>query len=143
VKVINFEAKRRFVTTEKIKGVVFHVALSPYFFPDHLECHYDPDHACLVIDFKYLDEEAEQKLERAHELVSLTVGKYSGKLLSVRVHVDRYDVNNVRMLVTDAVPKAIQEAGNRKPEMKDNFKLAEEAIRQNQDEIAEELVGVN
>ncbi len=143
MKVINFDAQREFVTTEKIKGVEFHVALSPYFFPDHLECHYDPDHGCLVIDFKYLDEEAEQELERAHELVSLTVGKYSGKLLSVRVHVDRNDVDNVRMLVTDEVPKAIQEAGNRKPEMKDNFELAEDAIRQKGDEIAGALVGTN
>ncbi len=56
MKAIRLEAKR---SSEKklIKGVEFRVALSPYFFPERVECSYNEETGCFVIDFKYLDDE--------------------------------------------------------------------------------------
>lgn len=138
MKVIKLEAKRE-VQKRRIRGVEFHVAVSPYFFPDRLECDYNPDSGCFKIDLKYLDDEESVIGPESDHIATLMVGRNSGKLLSVHFHVDRHKLDQIQMLITDELPKALELAKSKQPAMTDNYNIAEDVLFSNRDSIAELL----
>ena len=140
MKVIKLEARRLDPKTEKIHGVEFRVALSPYFFPEHLECDYDEDTDSVVIHFRYPDNELGKDHPDREGLVTLSIGEHTHRLLGVRIHVGRHDINRIRMLVTDNASKAIREFRDARPALKDleeNYEIAENALRDHGEQIAQ------
>lgn len=136
MKAIRLEAKR---SSEKklIKGVEFRVALSPYFFPERVECSYNQETGCFVIDFKYLDDEVGADVQPPSDgLVNLVLGQHTGRLLSIHIHVVQHDVDGIKMLVTDEAVRALEDVKQKRPEMAPNYDLVEEALREHKDEIA-------
>lgn len=142
MRVIQVEAEEfcREARTEKIHGVDFHVTLSPYFFPERLECGYDQDAGSYVIEFKYLDNEPGCDQPDQEGLVTLSLGRHTGRLLAVRIHVDRHEIKQIKMCVTDDVPKAIRQIENAKPDMRENYQAAGEVFRHHTDDITALLV---
>lgn len=137
MKVIELNAERE-ATTENINGVDFDVAVSPYDFPEYLECGYREDEGLFVINFKYLDVEPAIELP-SDAPVRLNVGKHTGRLLSIEIPVDRLGVDKVKMRVIETAVRAIEAARQQKPEPKSqsNYDAAQQAIREHEDEIAE------
>lgn len=123
---------------ELIKGVRFQVAVSPYFFPERLECEYTPDHG-LVILFKYIDNEtAEEEWTSPDQIVTLRAGKHSGRLLEAIVHVDKHNLDSVEMFLTDKLPLAIENSLRaKKPELSENYRFAREAVSEYSHQIAQ------
>jgi hypothetical protein len=105
--IISLTAKR---ATEKkvINGVEFWVTVSPYFLPDRLECGYEKNDGTYRICFRYLDNEQPEEYPVKDELVDVYVGKHTGRVLSVVVHVDKNDIHHIEMLISDRAPKAIK-----------------------------------
>lgn len=139
MKVIELDASKS-GKQEMINGVVFHVAVSPYFFPDSLECDYDSETGCLSIKFVYPDKEEGEKSRASDGMVTLFLGKNTGKLLSVDIDVDQHELNKIKMLVTDEVPEAIKRASKARSDLADIFEAAGNAIKENADSIAETAV---
>jgi len=132
---------QRLVEKKWVNGVEFHVAVSPFLFPERLECEYLEDDGCLRIAFKYLDagfEDAENQTD-ADGMLTMKIGKATGRILSVNIHVDRHDVDEVRMRVVDELnelPQTLLErSATLDPALQRNFQIAEEVLRQNLDEI--------
>jgi len=137
MKVFELSAVRD-ATTETIKGVDFEVAVSPYAFPEYLECGYQESEGVFVIKFKYLDTEPAIKLA-SDAVARLNVGKHTGRLLSLEIPVDRLGVDKIKMRVIETAVRAIESARQQKPEPKSrmNYDAATEAIREHEHEIAE------
>jgi hypothetical protein len=137
MKAIQLDARRP-VERERIKGVEFLVAVSPYFFPDRLECDYDAHEGAYIIHFKYLDNEASAPSMRGYDnIIDVQVGVHTGRVLSVRVHVDRHDVDQVRMLIVDRVPEAIREAAKANPQAQGNYQIAVGVITEHANELVD------
>jgi hypothetical protein len=135
MKVIRLEAKRK-VETRPIRGVDFHVAVSPYFFPERLECDYRQDTGCFEINLKYLDEEPSVVGPESDHIATLMIGRNTGKLLSVRFHVDDLKLDRIKMLISDELPKVLEIAKSQQPWMTANYKIAGDVLRENSDEIS-------
>lgn len=140
MKVIALDAKRDVDPEKKsINGVEFWVAVSPYFFPDRLECQYEESAGTLRINVRYLDadEEAIPLADFKNELVGLFVGVHTKRLLGVDVRVDKHDIDRVRVLVADGIPAAINQAKTSHPKMRPNLDMALASIEAHGAEIAE------
>lgn len=124
-------------TKETINGLDFFVSVSPYFFPDHLECEYKPGSGTLHILVRYPDsEEAVPFRDVETEPIRLLVGRHSKRLLGVDVKVDTHNIDRVRLLVAQHVPAAIAEAKMSLPTMAQNLDSASASIRLHGEEIA-------
>jgi hypothetical protein len=137
MKAIRLEARRE-PEREKIRGVEFWVAVSPYYFPEQLACDYDANTGTYIIKFKYLDnEESVPSPKESDDLIGIEIGRHTGRLMAIRVHVDRHDLNRINMFVVDQIPKALEKASETRPDNAKNYRFAADAITSH----ASELVG--
>jgi len=124
-----------------IQSLGIHVAMSPYFFPERLDCQYDPITGSLTINFRYLDDEpAQGYVETRDPRVRVRQGKHTGRLLAVQVPVERHGIEHVQVM-TSEIAGAIERAASDQadPRRGANFRLAEQALRENKNRI-EDLV---
>jgi hypothetical protein len=130
-------------TLETIQGLGINIALSPYFFPERLDCEYDPQQGSLIIHFRYMDREDPDVLTQTPDpRVLIREAKHTRRLLEVHVPVDQHDIGGVQLQVTDQVQSAIEQAArqHRDPRSGASYALAREAIIENKGSI-QELVG--
>lgn len=136
MKTLWFKARRRPTTTkENVKGVSFHVAISPYYFPEAIQCQYDEHTGLYKIKFVYINDECEQEKEAVDDgVIIIHEGQKSGKLTSVSVKVDRHNLDSIDMAITQLV-EAIEHSVPRLEELRPNFEAVAQAIRDNKKEI--------
>lgn len=123
--------------TEVINGISFVVSLSPYFFPETIQCTYKAETGCLVINFKYIEDEPRERSQENFDYGMIWVGKHTGKLLSIQIRVDKHDIDHVEMSVIDKAFDAIKYVQAKHPDMQDNYEAAEDALREHEKEIAD------
>ena len=123
-----------------MKGIEFSVALSPYFFPEYLECSYDESSGCLVIDLKYLDIEPQKETpEFDNQFISLYVGRFTGRLLSLMVKVDRNEVDKVHRVFAETIHEALNLVRGGNDDLEESYSEIEKALRDHKDDIAASL----
>jgi hypothetical protein len=136
MKIIELQADRK-AEKKVINGVEFLVSVSPYFFPERLECAYDPTEGTYAIAFRYLDNEpAADSPAASDDLLDVNVGRHTGRVLSVVVHVDRNDIDRIGMMVTDHAPKALGSIRPSRPELIENYRMATDVLRRHRLEFA-------
>ncbi len=124
---------------EMINGIEFLVAVSPYFFPELLECNYDSDLGILTIEFKYLigDDELDTSVKDDDPSVKVFVGSRTGRIQKIEVSVDTHDIDQVVLKVTSSVSGVFESLLKLDPELSQNFLAAKSAITDNGQAIAE------
>ncbi|WP_298868077.1 hypothetical protein [uncultured Gimesia sp.] len=84
---IQLDAQRLDQTThENQNGVDIYFGLSPFDIPEAIRSHVDKSNDRLKIEFKYLDDPEEEKMEWSDKDSSLSVGKNSGCVYSISVN---------------------------------------------------------
>lgn len=92
-------------STETVRGVTVSVHISPYDRPQAFRGRYVADRGIFRIEFKYPDEEPGER-HRGDDVVSVELGKYSGKLLAIEVAVDQHNLSVVELQVVKALERA-------------------------------------
>jgi hypothetical protein len=86
----------------KVKGVSFHVTVSPYDLPEAIRGTYDDQRKRFVIEFRYLNEETTEPHRVAPHIV-VCLGKVSRRLHALEVDVDALGAEQIRLLVSEAI----------------------------------------
>lgn len=137
MKSIQLQAERP-TRTEKISGVEFLVGVSPYFFPDRLECNYDRAAGVFVITFRYLDNEPVDETSDINDgLVDIRVGQHTRRIRSITVHAEKNSIDRVGVLVFDKIPEALgRMPAPRRSDVAENYRFARDAILNHRTELA-------
>ncbi len=128
----------------RIDGVDLVVQLSPYDAPTSISGQYDQSTGCFVIQFMYVDNEP--PASRVHQIgeISIREGRYSGKILTIRIPVDRNELAMISMQTKlMSALKSRKEGFRGVPTIGKelNQEIAEEILSEDLDELASELVG--
>lgn len=138
MKSISLEANRdaEGPRTEQIKGVEFRMAVSPYFFPQRLDCEHDESSGELTITLVYPDQERGERVKDPSGLVELEIGIHTGRLLAVHIAVDKRGLDRVPMLVTEQAVQAIERLQDDDQPIRRNYQHAAKIFATHGTEIA-------
>ena len=108
MKTIQLEATR---TVQKtiIRGVEFEVAMSPFDFPERLDCEYLPETGRLVVNFVYLDEEQSEVRHQIKGIAEVVLGGQSGRVQAVEFLVDELNLDQVKLRVSEGFLQDLSE----------------------------------
>ncbi|MCG8408525.1 MAG: hypothetical protein MI923_25265 [Phycisphaerales bacterium] len=131
----------RSVHKEKIKGIEFLVAISPYFFPEYLRYGYDKDNGVFIFQFKYLDDANEPRRKQSDNIVTLEIGQTTGRLLGIELQVDKHNVDNIKLRIVELASNAIERAEERieSRELRSSYDALKESLREHENTISEAL----
>jgi len=110
---------------QMIKGVVFHISISPYDIPQAVRGRYDEQARHFVIEFKYLSMESTCH-SRVDEHVVLKLGEKSGRIYSIHADVQAMEVEAVLLRIDHLIDEAFR--GHDKRHVKTNYEVAKRII---------------
>lgn len=122
------------VGQETAKG--YSIELAPYDIPREVEGKLDKEMGVLHIDFKYVDKE-DFVPKQLNERLTVKVGKYSGKILGFDVAVKKYDIQEVALILTQAVDDEIPKLT--KYNQRANYKVIRSVLDRNRMPILSDL----
>ena len=93
---------------ESIRGVDVVVFLSPYDVPEAVSGDYDDEIKKFVIAFRYIVEDEPFARQTGDSVVTLRVGKNSGRLYGIEVDVDKIRADSINLFVK--IPEVVQQA---------------------------------
>jgi hypothetical protein len=132
------ETSDRAMRNETIKGAEYRVAVSPYFFPERLECEYDRKSESYRLTFRYIDNEREATGAKPTDAsIEVKFGKHTKRLLSVIVHTKRLDQDRLRLLFTEIIPQILKQARSDNPALLESYRSIGAAIDAHREEIAD------
>jgi hypothetical protein len=135
---ITFEMERDPLPRNKrINGVEFRIATPPFLLPDHMEPIVDDPKGTLRIRFIYLGDSEPSEVLSTHGPVTIVVGKRTRKLLAIEVHVEQFDVDRIRILISDEVAPALLEAPQADEFVASNYESASKALRNHAADLAQ------
>jgi len=117
-----------------VNGVKIRVGMSPYDVPESIEGSYDQEANRFVIRFGYVGGN-EPTVERGVEPVVLMVGKRSGRLYEIRVHVTMLGVDAVLLEINEAIDQLAQ----RVPDRIQNLEASKRVLNMRGNELTEVL----
>jgi hypothetical protein len=125
-----------------IRGVDITLVMSPYDIPDAVRGEYNKDSHRFIIEFRYMSDEPWER-SKYNDKVLLRIGRNSGRLYGIEVDTrapfaERIDL---RMNVAKTVKNALHEFSHQsgRPQRRENFEIAKDAIEENENEIFESL----
>lgn len=113
---------------QTLKGLVFHVSMSPYDIPQAVRGEFDEDRKRFVIEFRYISPE-ETASRQIDEHVILHVGENSGRLCGIEADVEAMNVNAVLLRIDRAAEESIN------PRLKPNYDVAKKIITEKAREL--------
>jgi len=121
------------VSSKKNRGVKITIGMPTFFMPDFLRYEYEEESGELEIQFVYLgDLEKNTELETGNDVMRVLVGRHTKRIKSIFLKVDREDIHSIDVSVDewieDTSEKALSKAQHAYPKMRDNYKVAKEAI---------------
>lgn len=130
-------------TTRKAeKGVELTISLSPYDIPDGVRSRNDEESRRFIIDFSYIEDEPWDVASHS-KYVSLKLGKFSGRLRGIELHLDAIaeDRVSIRMEVPNLVSKAIKNLPKtpRHKRRTQNYLIATRVLSEHNSELLEGL----
>jgi hypothetical protein len=136
-------ARRPLQRTKGKNGINIFVGMPENFMPDAIHFEYHPGRGELELKLEYFgDREQSVALDIENDDVKLLVGKNTAKLHTIIVQVDRRRIDAVNLnvggladWVGGAIDEAIHQAESKSPKMRDNYRVAEEAIAGNLHEL--------
>lgn len=132
--------------TERAKGVIVHLFMSPHDVPEAVRGRYDSSRKRFVIDFRYISEEPTEERQRDEHL-SLRIGRHSGRLHGIIIDVDALKAKSVSLhmhtqeVAHNAVRDAMRNLIAHPPTKRraENYRVAAEVISSKRDRLFEAL----
>jgi hypothetical protein len=119
-----------------VKGVTFHVFVSPYDLPEAIRGVYDGVRKLFLIQFRYLnDEPADRHHVAPHVVVSL--GRTSHRLHGIEVDVDSLRAEQVCLKISEAIDHIPVDGKTKAP--KPNYAVTKKVLNDKWRELSGEL----
>lgn len=127
-----------------LHGVNVNVYLSPYDVPRGIRGYFDREADRFAIEFQYIVKEPTKKLDGKDGVVTVYVGKNSGRLYRILINVNKIKVDHVALevRVSELVSEKISELKKKMQKRKENYDVAGRVIQETQEKLLEELAAV-